>query len=98
MGEKAVDILWNKAPYAVNGYSVYRKSVGSEQLEKIADVSAETLKYTDNDLNRNDCYTYYVSAKAAADFLDKSYSKEIFGVCSETVRIVNPDEEFISGD
>lgn len=96
-GEKAVDIVWKKAPYSVNGYSVYRKSSDSEQLEKIADVSADTLKYTDVDLNRNDCYTYYVSANVA-DFLDKSYIKKIFGVCTEAVRIVNPDEDFILGD
>ena len=90
--EKAVNITWQQVPYNTDGYTVYRKSADSEQLQKIADLSPSELKYTDTDLMWNDSYTYYVSAKVT-DFLNKNYVKEIIGVCDNAVSIINPSEE-----
>lgn len=86
--QEAVEIIWNSVSYKTDGYSVYRKTAGDEQLEKIADLSTAETKYTDTDLHWNDSYTYYVAAKVS-DFLDKTYVKEIIGVCDKVVNIKN---------
>ncbi len=90
--KEAVEIVWNQVPYKTDGYSVYRKPAGSEQLEKIANLSSEELRYTDTDLHWNDSYTYYVSAKVT-DFLDKTYIREIMGVCDNIVNVINQIDE-----
>ncbi len=96
-GEKAVKISWSQVDYETSGYAIYRKSADNIELEKIAEVSSSVSNYTDTDLNWNDCYTYYVAAKVT-DFLDKTYEKEILGVCDYEVTVINPEPITVYGD
>lgn len=90
--QQAVEITWENVPYAISGFSVYRKAAGSEQLEKIADVDSNVLQYTDTDVQGNDSFAYFVAAKAT-DRLDKTYFQEILSAGTPAVTIVLPSTE-----
>lgn len=79
--EKSVEITWSMPEYEVSGFAVYRSEGEGSEPEKLADLTNDVLSYTDNDIEFNVSYTYYIGAKAT-DLLDKECATEVRGSSS----------------
>ncbi len=85
--EKSVTVTWQSVPQA-KGYNVYRTpyyaydDINYDNLELLADVSADTLSFTDNNLCRFDSYNYLVCALTDSD--SRIFSNPAFAYVKES--------------
>ena len=68
--DSCVWITWDRMPTA-DGYSIMRQTVGSNRLDKIADVSSTTGQIRDYSARSGSSYIYYIFPSGALAYLTK---------------------------
>lgn len=87
--ENAVEITWSMPECDTAGFAVYRSEGEDAVPEKLADLTADQLSYTDADVELNVSYTYYIGAKAT-DILNKECAIEVMGSSSPVTVVAKP--------